>query len=136
MSMAVCAMSGVWLFDRNVPLFSKKFSRFGIISRSEGTFGLSRKKCTLSNVSWTTCLMPLPSWQPLLAITCTAGWAAGALVAASPGVAGPAKAKLPRSDAHPPMAMALPEIHRLPLCCGMNSSLFLARPAPGGRPCR
>jgi len=44
MSLAVWAMSGVWLFDMNVPLFSKKCSRFGIISRSEGTFGLSRKK--------------------------------------------------------------------------------------------
>ena len=68
MSLAVCAMSGVWLFDRNVPLFSKKFSRFGIISRSDGTFGLSRKKWTLSNVSWTTCLIPLPSWQVLFVV--------------------------------------------------------------------
>ena len=63
MSSAVCAISGVWLFDRNVPLFSKKFSRLGIISRSDGTLGLSRKKCTLSNVSCTTCLTPLPRWQ-------------------------------------------------------------------------
>ena len=44
MSSAVCAISGVWLLDRNVPLFSKKFSRFGISCRSDGTFGLSRKK--------------------------------------------------------------------------------------------
>ena len=60
MSSAVCAMSGVWLLLRKVPLLSKKFSRLGIISRSDGTLGLSRKKCTLSNVSCTTCLTPLP----------------------------------------------------------------------------
>src|SRR6516165_9767294 len=73
MSMAVCAMSGVWLFDRNVPLFSKKFSRFGIISRSDGSFGLSRKKCVLSKVIWMTCLIPLPSWQVLPDIARKAG---------------------------------------------------------------
>ena len=33
MSSAVCAISGVWLFDRNEPLFSKKFSRFGMSSQ-------------------------------------------------------------------------------------------------------
>src|SRR5215469_9226828 len=60
MSSAVWAIRGVWLFDRNVPLFSKKFSRFGIIWRSDGTFGLSRKKWTLSNVRTTTCLTPFP----------------------------------------------------------------------------
>src|SRR5690348_2989606 len=59
MSSAVCAISGVWLLERNAPLPSKKFSRFGMSSRSDGTFGLSRKKWTLSKVSWTTCLMPL-----------------------------------------------------------------------------
>src|SRR5271155_1246699 len=63
MSSAVCAISGVWLLDRKVPLPSKKFSRFGSISRSDGTFGLSRKKCTLSNVICTTCWIPLPRRQ-------------------------------------------------------------------------
>jgi len=33
----------------NVPLFLKKFNKCGICSRSDGTFGLSRVKCTLSN---------------------------------------------------------------------------------------
>src|ERR1700729_4529026 len=63
MSSAVCAISGVWLFDRNVPLFSKKLSRLGMSCRSDGTFGLSRKKRTLSKVIWTTCLTPFPSWH-------------------------------------------------------------------------
>ncbi len=67
-SSAVCAIIGVWLLDRNVPLSSKNFSRLGIICRSEGTLGLSRKKCTLSKVSSTTCLTPLPSWQLLAAL--------------------------------------------------------------------
>src|SRR5690348_13775088 len=58
MSSAVCAISGVWLFDRNEPLPSKKLSRLGMSSRSDGTFGLSRKKWTLSKVSCTTCLTP------------------------------------------------------------------------------
>src|SRR5579862_2975340 len=69
MSSAVCAISGVWLFDRIVPLLVKKFSRFGISSRSDWTFGLSRKKWTLSKVSWTTCWMPLPRWQDALSST-------------------------------------------------------------------
>src|ERR1039458_6723668 len=64
-SLAVCAMSGVWLLDANVPLSSRKCSRLGIISRSEGTLGLSRKKWTLSKVSWMTCLTPLPRLQLL-----------------------------------------------------------------------
>src|SRR5580658_9738859 len=63
MSSAVCAISGVWLLDRKVPLSSKKLRRFGIICRSEGTLGLSRRKCTLSKVIWTTCWMPLPRWH-------------------------------------------------------------------------
>ncbi len=69
MSLAVCAMSGVWLFDSIVPLPWMKFSRLGISCKSDGTFGLSRKKCTLSKVSWITCWTPLPSWQALLAST-------------------------------------------------------------------
>ena len=36
----------------------------GICSRSEGTLGLSLKKCTLSKVMLMTCWTPLPSWQP------------------------------------------------------------------------
>src|SRR5580700_10292675 len=69
MSSAVCAISGVWLFDRNVPLFSKKSSRLGICWRSDGTFGLSRKKWTLSKVICTTCLTPFPSWHEVLLST-------------------------------------------------------------------
>ena len=38
------AMSGVWLLDSIVPFCSMKLSRFGIISRSEGTFGIVPKK--------------------------------------------------------------------------------------------
>ena len=52
-------------FENTVPLPSRKFSRCGICSRSDGTFGLSRKKWTLSNTMLMTCLTPLPSWQPL-----------------------------------------------------------------------
>src|SRR5262245_29009174 len=43
-----------------------KLSRFGICSRSEGTFGLSRRKCTLSSWMKMTCLiMPRAefNWQ-------------------------------------------------------------------------
>src|SRR5262245_51628902 len=40
-----------------------KASRVGICSRSEGTSGLSRVKCTLSNVMWITCWIPLPRRQ-------------------------------------------------------------------------
>src|SRR5205807_4742695 len=63
MSVAVWAISGVWWLVSSVPLFSMKLSRCGICSRSDGTFGLSRKKCTLSNVICTTCCTPLPSEQ-------------------------------------------------------------------------
>src|SRR6266567_2490495 len=75
--------------------------------------------------------MPLPNWQPLLAITRKAGWAAGAVVAASPGAADPARAKPPKSEAHPLMATALPVIHRLRLCFGMNSSSSNRPPSAG-----
>ena len=126
------AISGVWLLDNIVPLPSMKFNRFGIISRSDGTFGLSRKKCTLSNMIWTTCLTPLPRWQVLSVVAWKLTRAVPAVVAASPGVACPARASPPRSVAHPPMAMALPEIHRLPLCSGMNSSSS-SRPSSAGR---
>src|SRR6185437_2235742 len=64
LSSAVCAISGVCVLDSTVPLDFKKFNRCGICSRSDGTFGLSREKCTLSNTRLTTCLTPLPSWQP------------------------------------------------------------------------
>src|SRR5260370_16746958 len=56
-------MRGVWVLESIVAFFSMKLSRFGICSRSDGTFGLSRKKCTLSNVICTTCCTPLPSEQ-------------------------------------------------------------------------
>src|SRR5262249_11990143 len=38
-------MRTVWLFVRRVPLLRMKRSRFGICSRSDGTLGLSRRKC-------------------------------------------------------------------------------------------
>src|SRR6201995_1577873 len=65
MSSPVCAISGVWLLESIVPLLVKKLSRFGMSCRSDGTFGLSRKKWTLSKVIWTTCLTPFPSWHVL-----------------------------------------------------------------------
>ena len=49
MSVPVCAISGVWWSASRTPLWVRKFSRFGICSRSLGTFGLSRVKWTLSN---------------------------------------------------------------------------------------
>ncbi len=75
----------MWLFESSVPLPSMKFSRFGSISRSDGTFGLSRKKCTLSNVIWTTCLTPLPRWQVLSDVAWNVVRAVLAVVAAEPG---------------------------------------------------
>jgi len=98
MSSAVCAISGVWLFDRNVPLSSKKFSRFGSICRSEGTFGLSRKKCTLSKVICTTCLTPLPRWQLDAASAASVAVLAGAAALTAPAVAAievPARPSMP-----------------------------------------
>src|ERR1700752_3729951 len=53
-------MIGVCEFENTVPFCSRKLSRCGICSRSDGTFGLSRKKCTLSNTMLTTCWTPLP----------------------------------------------------------------------------
>src|SRR4051794_21529475 len=63
LSSAVCAISGVCVFDSTVPLDFRKLSRCGICSRSDGTLGLSREKCTLSKTMLMTCWTPLPSWQ-------------------------------------------------------------------------
>src|SRR5215468_732648 len=60
LSFAVWAISGVCEFEKTVPLLFRKFNRCGICSRSDGTFGLSREKCTLSNTMLITCLTPLP----------------------------------------------------------------------------
>ena len=46
---AVWEISTVWSFVSSVPLSLMKLSRFGICSRSDGTLGLSRRKCVLSN---------------------------------------------------------------------------------------
>src|SRR5262245_24915910 len=54
---AVCEMRTVWSFVSNVPLLRMKFRRLGICSRSDGTFGLSRRKCTLSKMKKITCWM-------------------------------------------------------------------------------
>jgi hypothetical protein len=78
LSSAVCAISGVWLFESMTPLSWMKSLRCGMSSRSEGTLGLSRKKCTLSNVIDTTCSMLLPRSHAGCA---TALGAAGAMIA-------------------------------------------------------
>src|SRR5882762_2085898 len=71
MSLAVCEISGVCLFDSTDPFRFMKFSRFGICYRSDGTFGLSLARCTLSTVRSMTC-WTFPdgelSWQ--LAVWC------------------------------------------------------------------
>src|SRR5467141_569730 len=63
MSVAVCAIKGVCSFVRSVPWPLRKLSSAGICSRSEGTFGLSRVKWTLSKTMLKTCLTSLPRWQ-------------------------------------------------------------------------
>src|SRR5262249_40383398 len=55
MPFAVCEISTVWLLVNSVPFPRMKSSRFGICSRSEGTSGLSRRKCTLSKMMKMTC---------------------------------------------------------------------------------
>src|SRR5215469_38291 len=55
MSSAVCEMRTAWWLPSKVPVCWRKFSRWGICSRSEGTFGLSRVKWTLSNTTKITC---------------------------------------------------------------------------------
>ncbi len=60
LSSAVCAISGVCMFDSTVPLCFRNVNSVGICSRSDGTLGLSRKKCTLSKVRLMTCETPLP----------------------------------------------------------------------------
>src|SRR5689334_18865669 len=47
----------VWSLLRSVPFDLMKLSRLGICSRSDGTFGLSRRRCTLSNWKYMTCLI-------------------------------------------------------------------------------
>src|SRR5258706_9313109 len=67
MSVAVCEISGVWWLGDRTPLPVMKLSRLGICSRSDGTFGLSRVKCVLSNWMLMTCwICPLAelSWHP------------------------------------------------------------------------
>ena len=51
MPVAVCEISAVWSLASSLPLPLMKLSRCGICSRSDGTFGLSRRKWVLSN--WT-----------------------------------------------------------------------------------
>src|SRR6266496_6267068 len=109
LSSAVCAISGVCTFDSTVPLDCRKLSRCGICSRSDGTFGLSRKKCTLSNTMLTTCFTPLPRPHPLVV---SAPAVTGALpttaapLAATTAVARPAvmRRRIPNRIciAHPP----------------------------------
>src|SRR5258707_983686 len=82
LSSAVCAINGVWLFENIVPFCSMKFRKCGIISKSDGTFGLSRKKCTLSNTMFTTCSMPPPRLHPGAGATFDAAALGGELVIA------------------------------------------------------
>src|SRR5438132_11965330 len=63
MSVAVWEISGVCSLVSSVPFDFRKFSRCGICSRSDGTFGLSRVKCVLSKTMLITCWTPLPRWQ-------------------------------------------------------------------------
>ena len=72
------------MFDITTPLLWRNFMSVGICSRSDGTFGLSRKKCTLSNVMLMTCWTPLPKWHDE---DVAAGFAAGASTAAVTGTA-------------------------------------------------
>ena len=128
-SSEVCAMSGVWLFESIVPLPSMKCSRFGIISRSESTFGLSRKKCTLSNVTWMTCWTPLPRWQAVPAVT----WTASARVAADqPGAADAARAK-PAQERRAPGDDDGPPGDPSPALVLWHEPLLSSRPSSTGR---
>src|ERR1022692_1737708 len=128
-SSAVCAMSGVWLLAASVPLPVRKCSRLGIISRSEGTLGLSRKKWTLSKVSSMTCLTPLPRRQLLPASERAAAEAraGGCPADADPGAAAPTAAIPLSSVAHPVMAAALTASRRRRWCCRIAPPLPAAR---------
>ncbi len=104
LSSAVCAMSGVCMFESTVPFASRKCSRVGICSRSEGTFGLSLKKCTLSKVMLMTCWTPLPSWHcPAAEATAGAAGAADRAAEADAGTA-PAATSVPIAS-RPPAAV-------------------------------
>src|SRR3954464_7962149 len=92
LSSAVCAISGVCVLENTVPLDFRKLSRCGICSRSEGTLGLSREKCTLSNTMLMTCWTPLPNWQALDAVGGGVATAAGRPVSAATVLAANAEA--------------------------------------------
>src|SRR5580704_10408730 len=77
---------GVWLFESMVPLPSMKLSKCGINSRSDGTFGLSRKKWTLSKVISITCETPLPSEQVVDVAVLAVGAVTVAVAPAFPAV--------------------------------------------------
>ncbi len=109
------AISGVWLLDSITPLLSMKCSRFGIISRSDGTFGLSRKKWMLSKPIWTTCLMPWPRWQEAAA----AARCAGCVTDASPAALPPMAHSPPTSVTLAAAAASLNPLSLLRSCCRM-----------------
>src|SRR3954447_8809138 len=77
LSSAVCAINGVCMLDSTVPLSLRNRYSVGICSRSDGTLGLSRKKCTLSKVMLMTCFTPFPSLQDPAAEDPAAPTAAG-----------------------------------------------------------
>src|SRR5215467_1670152 len=147
-SSAVCAMSGVWLLDRKVPLPSRNWSRCGIICRSDGTFGLSRKKWTLSKLISMTCLTPGPRRQPPGAVAVAVAVAAGGDPAkaspgtlspgtASPGTASAAAASPARSGVRRWPVVSLLVWRRPRVCCRMNPLLRpAARQAAPAESCR
>src|SRR5579875_424657 len=83
LSFAVWAIRGVCELENTVPYCSRKWSRCGICSRSEGTFGLSREKWTLSKTMLITCRIPLPSWHVGVTSACCAPTAPEAWTATS-----------------------------------------------------
>src|SRR5579864_6849659 len=103
-------MSGVWLFESRVPFCSMNCSRWGISSRSDGTLGLSRKKCTLSKVISKTCFTPLPNVQLDVGATVGASFAivaAGAATCQPIATAATTKSLISLLISNPPQNKAL-----------------------------
>src|SRR5215470_19467757 len=92
-------MRTVWLFVRSVPWLRIKLSRFGICSRSDGTLGLSRRKCTLSKMRKITCSILLssdPSRHPLTLFPMSAEMAGLALRTVTAARASPIRDEMDR----------------------------------------
>src|SRR6202165_933527 len=86
-----------------------KFSKLGICSRSEGTFGLVRERWTLSKTTLITCLTPLPSSQldfaellVLSLVLCSFACAGGTAASCQPiASAAPAASRISRFMPYP-----------------------------------